>query len=164
MMATLRRSGFATEDISRVYDDLPSIVLAEPRQQLAGTRAELLVVAHPARELPRLVRAREPDIRDGDIEPRGGDHAAAVGDLTLAPADLARFALRRQIGCGNPRDVVPEILLGALKAGCGRGQDVGRLRPAALLGMDDAEIEAGFAVERIARLRRPEPGHGGVEV
>src|SRR5260221_9675287 len=104
MMATLRRSGLATsdlpgweegfstdKDILPVYRDQgPGIwaqaqgsglrAFREPREDFLRAIAELLVVHHLVRVLPRFRRLREVVVGDGDVEPRRRQIPAALGD------------------------------------------------------------------------------------
>src|SRR6266851_2258021 len=145
MMATLRRSGFATGDISPVYriDDV-SPRSTKARQQLFRAGAELLVGGDLLGVLLRFRLAREVVAGDGGVEPRRRDLAAALGDVLLAPRDLGGLA-RGRIGRRLDRgDLVPEGDLVRLQAGDGVDENVRGRRPGAHLGVHDAEIEEGL--------------------
>src|SRR4051812_4346180 len=157
MMATLRRSGFATsafpdgeegfstdKDIFPVYRS--SWLVRETRQDLLRALAELLIIDHLARVLPGLRGVRQVVVRDGDVEPRRCQVAAALGDVLLAARDLLRLALRRILRRADVGDLVGVREFVAEEAVGRLPEDLSGARPRALLGKDDAEVIAGFAV------------------
>src|SRR5579871_3566553 len=177
MIATLRRSGFATEAIPPVYDGerqarSPSSSPASWRarrssqtgQQFPRALAELLVVADLLGVHARLVLLRQAEIRNRDVVPGRGDAPAAVGDLLLASRDLLRLALLRQIRGANAIDVLRQLDLVALQAGGGTLQRVGRFGPMPQVRVHETEIEAGLAVLRVALERRGEARDRDVEL
>src|SRR5437868_11785185 len=114
MMATLRRSGFATSalldcddgfstdaDILPVYRRQGSVGLRAEGLGLRAFRqagddlfralAELLVVDNLFGELPRFGRLREVVVSHRDVEPRRRQVAPRLGDVLLAPGDLLRL-------------------------------------------------------------------------
>src|SRR5262245_14633533 len=117
MMATLRRSGFATEGIPSVYQ-LTTTVLkrsANPGQNFSGALAELLVLDHALRVVAGVGLALQVVGGHRDVKERRRHLAAAFGDVLFAALDLAVFAGRRIVRGANVGDLLEVIRLRLLQ-------------------------------------------------
>src|SRR5581483_924183 len=157
MMATLRRRGFATEDIPPVYARSAHprhtrwAISVDPRRQLARAAAVLLVADDLLGEGSGLRGVSEVEVRDRRVEPGGGPHPGVAGDLLLAPGDLLRPPVVSHRLRGGTCVLPLQLGLPRTHARGSTRAGTRHITTAGMSGVAELQVEPGFAVTGGAR-------------